>query len=95
MAAEPAPALHACLVRNLAEHATPGWAAECAAVADRPGRLRFTYYPAAPATPACTPTRRPTTKSLWPSCATAGWTPRTRPNWSKACTRASSSPSLP
>lgn len=45
---EPAPALHACLVRNLAEHATPGWAAECAAVADRPGRLRFTYYLAAP-----------------------------------------------
>jgi FkbM family methyltransferase len=48
VAVEPAPALHACLVRNLAEHAAPGWAAECAAVADRPGRLRFTYYPEAP-----------------------------------------------
>ncbi|MBC9724550.1 FkbM family methyltransferase [Streptomyces sp. TRM68367] len=48
IAAEPAPALHACLVRNLAEHAAPGWAAECVAAADRPGRLRFTYYPEAP-----------------------------------------------
>ncbi|MFJ6294737.1 FkbM family methyltransferase [Streptomyces griseoviridis] len=48
IAAEPAPALHACLVRNLAEQAAPGWAAECAAVADQPGRLRFTYYPEAP-----------------------------------------------
>ncbi|MFB6986599.1 FkbM family methyltransferase [Streptomyces sp. NPDC056230] len=48
VAAEPAPDLHACLVRNLAEHAAPGWQAECAAVADRPGELRFTYYPQAP-----------------------------------------------
>lgn len=48
IAAEPAAELHACLVRNLTEHAAPGWAAECAAVAEQPGRLRFTYYPEAP-----------------------------------------------
>ncbi|MEV6163996.1 FkbM family methyltransferase [Streptomyces sp. NPDC052052] len=48
LAAEPAPALHACLERNLAEHAAPGWHTECVAVADRPGRLTFTYYPEAP-----------------------------------------------
>ncbi|MGW7047807.1 FkbM family methyltransferase [Streptomyces avermitilis] len=48
VAAEPAPDLHACLRRNLADHAAPGWQAECAAVSDRPGLLRFTYYPDAP-----------------------------------------------
>ncbi|MFF6995686.1 FkbM family methyltransferase [Streptomyces sp. NPDC008313] len=48
VAAEPAPDLHACLCRNLAEHVAPGWRAECAAVSDRAGRLRFTYYPEAP-----------------------------------------------
>jgi len=48
VAAEPAPALHACLVRNLADHAGTRWRTECAAVTDRPGRLRFTYYPEAP-----------------------------------------------
>ncbi|MFC8667609.1 FkbM family methyltransferase [Streptomyces sp. NPDC057199] len=48
VAAEPAPELHECLRRNLAEHAAPGWRAECVAVSDRPGELRFTYYPDAP-----------------------------------------------
>ncbi|MEV7071810.1 FkbM family methyltransferase [Streptomyces sp. NPDC091972] len=48
LAAEPVPALHACLERNLAEHAADGWRTECAAVSDRPGLLRFTYYPEAP-----------------------------------------------
>ncbi|MGW7367616.1 FkbM family methyltransferase [Streptomyces sp. NPDC054841] len=47
IAAEPAPELHACLERNLARHATAA-RAECTAVADRPGELRFTYYPDAP-----------------------------------------------
>ncbi|MEV0219296.1 FkbM family methyltransferase [Streptomyces sp. NPDC050704] len=48
VAAEPAPEPHTCLRRNLADHAEPGWRAECAAVSDRPGRLSFTYYPDAP-----------------------------------------------
>ncbi|MFI8069385.1 MULTISPECIES: FkbM family methyltransferase [unclassified Streptomyces] len=48
LAAEPAPALYACLEHNLAEHAASGWQAECVAVADRPGLLKFTYYPEAP-----------------------------------------------
>lgn len=48
VAAEPAPALHTCLRRNLAEHADGDWHTECAAVSDRPGSLRFTYYPEAP-----------------------------------------------
>ncbi|GAA3892949.1 hypothetical protein GCM10023084_52210 [Streptomyces lacrimifluminis] len=48
VAVEPAPALHACLVRNLADHVGTRWRTECAAVADRPGRLPFTYYPEAP-----------------------------------------------
>ncbi|MEV7287855.1 FkbM family methyltransferase [Streptomyces sp. NPDC093252] len=48
VAAEPAPALHTCLTRNLAEHTAPGWRADRTAVADRPGRRTFTYYPQAP-----------------------------------------------
>jgi FkbM family methyltransferase len=48
LAAEPAPALHACLERNLAEHADAHWRAERTAVGDRAGHLRFTYYPGAP-----------------------------------------------
>lgn len=48
LAAEPVPALHSCLERNLAEHAGVHWRTEPVAVAGRPGRLRFTYYPQAP-----------------------------------------------
>ncbi|RSN54760.1 FkbM family methyltransferase [Streptomyces sp. WAC 04229] len=49
IAAEPAPALHTCLERNLAEHAgTARWRAERTAVGDRAGHLSFTYYPQAP-----------------------------------------------
>ncbi|MFF0445677.1 FkbM family methyltransferase [Streptomyces sp. NPDC004609] len=47
IAVEPAPELHACLERNLARHTT-GAVAECLAVTDRPGLVRFTYYPGAP-----------------------------------------------
>jgi FkbM family methyltransferase len=95
VAAEPAPALHACLVRNLAEYAAPGWAAECAAVADRPGRLRFTYYPEAPGNSGLHADRGADDEITLAFLRNSGWTPRTRPNWSKACTRASSSPSPP